>query len=211
MSRDAAASQEPAPAARIRRRWLRATLPSHTTNSRQIARGRTGTLRRQIRGWWRPSRPTSSRRSQRHARATRPDLSVVRLPRRWPRRAAMATIVPAGRATAGRAAAAPASPDVAQLARLLHLSAGVVRPATPRRPPPPDWTRSFCVASRLALWTDRLRSRAPRSSGRWWPARGVAQSLISSLCTPSTASSPDVPVAPAGAWRLSPSASALRA
>jgi SagB-type dehydrogenase family enzyme len=56
-------------------------------------------------------------------------LPVVELPRRWPRERAAATVVLAGRAMARQAAAAAATPDLTQLARLLHLSAGVVRTA----------------------------------------------------------------------------------
>jgi SagB-type dehydrogenase family enzyme len=51
-----------------------------------------------------------------------PGLPVVELPRSWPAVAAPATAV-----LAGRQAAAPAGLDVTALARLLHLSAGVVR------------------------------------------------------------------------------------
>jgi hypothetical protein len=51
-----------------------------------------------------------------------PGLPVVELPRGWPAVAAPATAV-----LAGRQAAAPAALDMPALARLLHLSAGVVR------------------------------------------------------------------------------------
>ena len=53
-----------------------------------------------------------------------PGLPVLELPREWPPVAAPATAV-----LAGRHEAAPAAPDVPALARLLHLSAGVVRVA----------------------------------------------------------------------------------
>jgi SagB-type dehydrogenase family enzyme len=53
-----------------------------------------------------------------------PGLPVVELPRSWPAVAAPATAVLAGRQTA-----APAGLDLSALARLLHLSAGVVRVA----------------------------------------------------------------------------------
>ncbi len=53
-----------------------------------------------------------------------PGLPVVELPRRWP-----AVAAPATRVLAGRHTAAPAALDLPRLARLLHLSAGVVRVA----------------------------------------------------------------------------------
>src|SRR4051812_609719 len=54
-------------------------------------------------------------------------LPIVALPRAWPAEGAAATAV-----LAGAHAAAPARLDVARLARLLHLSAGVVRLAERR-------------------------------------------------------------------------------
>ena len=53
-----------------------------------------------------------------------PGLPAVELPRRWP-----AVAAPATRVLAGRHTAAPAALDLPRLARLLHLSAGVVRVA----------------------------------------------------------------------------------
>jgi hypothetical protein len=53
-----------------------------------------------------------------------PGLPLVELPRRWP-----APAVPATAVLAGRPAAEPGSLDLPALARLLHLSAGVVRVA----------------------------------------------------------------------------------
>jgi hypothetical protein len=59
-----------------------------------------------------------------------PGLPLVELPRRWP-----APAVPATAVLAGRPAAEPGSLDLPALARLLHLSAGVVRVAERRDRP----------------------------------------------------------------------------
>src|SRR4051794_11766680 len=57
-----------------------------------------------------------------HCKAYPDGLPVVELPRTWPSGGGSATSVLAGRHTAS-----PATLDVERLARLLHLSAGVVR------------------------------------------------------------------------------------
>jgi hypothetical protein len=57
-----------------------------------------------------------------HSKAYPDDLPFVELPRTWPPAAASATAV-----LAGTARSRPVAPDLAQLARVLHLSAGIVR------------------------------------------------------------------------------------
>jgi hypothetical protein len=62
-----------------------------------------------------------------HSKTYPPGLPAVELPRRWPETGGSATAVLAGRHTAP-----PATPTLEALARLLHLSAGVVRLAERR-------------------------------------------------------------------------------
>ena len=79
-----------------------------------------------------------------------PALPVVALPRTWPAVAAPATAV-----LAGRQAPAPHVLDLSALARLLHLSAGVVRvaerraAATAMPSSTPAWSRAACTWPRM--------------------------------------------------------------